>query len=276
MDPGAEIIYVEYGGKIMSKICTSCGASMNDNQVFCPNCGAQVTGGGAPAPQPQQQYTQPQQQFAQQPQPQYQQPQMQQNYDQPQAYGQQQGNYYDQPQQPQQYGQPQQFGQPAPAFAGGYAAPAPKKKTGLIIGIIAAVVVVAAVVVFILLRKNGTLDGNYKKPIDDFYSGISSGDYKKTLDAMYIGDESYTEEDYEDYDYGATGMTISWKEKSKTKLTKDEINKINDDYEVKKNKVTAGYRVDITLTYTYQGESETEDDTITVVKCSKGWKILPE
>ncbi|TWH19231.1 hypothetical protein [Prauserella rugosa] len=69
-------------------------------------------------------------------------------YGQPDPYGQQQ--QYGQPYGQQPYGQPGQYGQQYGMYPGGPGGEPPKKKTGLIIGIVAGIVVVAAGVFAIL------------------------------------------------------------------------------------------------------------------------------
>ena len=108
------------------KNCTTCGAPLEDNAVFCGNCGSSLDSG---APQ----------------QPQFNQPQ------------------FNQPQQP-QFGQPQQFGQPFNPNQGFQAGGAAVKQGSnkALIGIIAAVVAVGVIVLVLFLF---VFKGDYKKDI---------------------------------------------------------------------------------------------------------------
>lgn len=92
----------------MAKFCTNCGTPIKEGSLFCDNCCARLDGAPAPAAQPPVQ--QPQQ------------------YDQPIPQQYQQPQQYEQPPVQPQYQQPQ-YAYPQPAQQ-------PKKKTGLLIGLI--------------------------------------------------------------------------------------------------------------------------------------------
>lgn len=141
------------------KFCPNCGNQVDDSAKVCGYCGTPFVQPEAPAQPAQPQFQQPAQpQFEQPAQPQFQQPAQPQFQQPAQPQFQQPAQpQFQQPAQPQfqqpQYQQPYQQGGFAPAY--GQPQPA-KKKTGLIIGIIAAVVVIAVAVVLILVLGGGT------------------------------------------------------------------------------------------------------------------------
>ena len=130
----------------MARFCTNCGNPLEDDAIFCDNCGARLNAQpnprpGPPNPQPQQQNDQPPRQY-QQPAQQYQQP--------PQQYQQPPQPQY---QQPQPYAAYHQVGMTPPPVSPTPAQPR-KKKTGLVVGLILGFLLLAAaaVVAFLLLR----------------------------------------------------------------------------------------------------------------------------
>ncbi len=128
-------------------ICSKCGKTVSNGQAFCTNCGSPVNTVGQQMQTPQ---GQPNMYYRQAPQGQqsvnYQQaPQGQQSMNYQQAPQGQQSMYYQQPMQGVQYG----YGQPQK----------PKKKTGLILGIVGGVVAVI-VIALIALFKLGSEDDN--------------------------------------------------------------------------------------------------------------------
>ena len=122
---------------------------LDDNAVFCNQCGASFgSSSGAGFQQPQQpQFNQPQQ-------PQFNQPQQPQ-FNQPQQFGQPQQPQFNQPQ---QFGQPQPFGQPA--FQGGAAVKQGSNKTVFVIIGIAVAALVVGLILFLFVFKS-----DYKKDI---------------------------------------------------------------------------------------------------------------
>lgn len=141
------------------KFCPNCGNQVDDSAKVCGYCGTPFVQPEAPAQPAQPQFQQPAQpQFEQPAQPQFQQPAQPQFQQPAQPQFQQPAQpQFQQPAQP-QFQQPQ-YQQPYPqgGFAPAYGQPQPaKKKTGLIIGIIAAVVVIAVAVVLILVLGGGT------------------------------------------------------------------------------------------------------------------------
>lgn len=121
--------------------CTQCGYQNPEDSRFCRQCGAPLQSQGETAPQPAPAQPDPSETQTQQP-PQYQPPQQE-------AYAPPPQPPYNQPQQP--YAQ-QPYAQQPP-----YQGAPKKKKTGLIIGLIAGgVVLIAAAVVLILIFTGGT------------------------------------------------------------------------------------------------------------------------
>ena len=254
---------------------------MNDNQVFCPSCGAQVAGVASkvqPQPPQQPQYFQPQppQQFAQ---PQYVQPQ-----------GVPQQGYVPGGYQPAPYPQPTKMGAGVPKTKG----------KGLVIGLIAGGVAVIAVVVVLIVvfagKKNSKSEGtknkggtvkNYEDLVEIYVNAYNTGNADGIIDNMYVGDHPLTDDQKDDLDdacsdvrdfldeqYGS-GAVLTYEISEKTPFDQDTIEEANQLFGTNGDKVTEGYSIYLDLTV--KGEDATFEDNLLVVKCSKGWMIaLPD
>ena len=175
--------------------CQKCGKQLSADERFCSSCGAPAPAEEAAPVQPAQPVQPEQQAYYQQQQPV--QPE-QQTYYQPQ-----QQAYYQQPVQP--YGQPVMYAQP-------------KRKTGLIVGLIigAAVVITGIVLLIVLLGGSGGsggLNGVYSINSGECY-GFFYNDYLVISDGSY-NTYSYTKatpsssDVYAEYTMSGNGGTVN-------------------------------------------------------------------
>lgn len=124
----------------MAKFCPNCGNPIDEGAVFCDNCGCMLT--AQPNPQPEQPYEQPEQQYAQPSQ-------------QPLQPTQQYAPYSQPMQQPYQSNQPYSQSDVQP----------PKKKTGLIVGLILAGVAVTFFIVILVVLIIPMMNPHKENPL---------------------------------------------------------------------------------------------------------------
>lgn len=257
----------------MSKFCQNCGNQLDDNVVFCPNCGAkEELPAAAPAPEAPI-YTAPAPEA-----PAYTAPQAP-------AYGAPEAPAYTAPQAP-------VYGAPAYAAPEGYAAPAPKDNKKLIIGIIAAVAAIAVIVVLALVLFGGGR-GGYLGAIDT-YLEVREGDIDAIADLApaeyweYIEDEEeislddVLEECNRQYEQAMEHMSYtpsySFSETACEELDADEVELIGEAldkrYGVKASTVTAVYEVEGMLEASYSGYEDTNEANLVVAEIDGEYYII--
>ena len=156
------------------------------------------------------------------------------------------------------------------------------KKIAIIGGIVAAVIVV--VIAFIAL-----LGGGYKKPLDNYFSGIQKTNEKTYLkaypefakdDLEDKYDKEYLEDMKENFEkeYGDK-LKISYKVLDKTKLDKDDLKSAKESLEKKyddeKIKITDGYEVAVKITIKGSDDKEVTYTSFKVYKVNGKWCMLP-
>ncbi|MBQ3084499.1 MAG: zinc-ribbon domain-containing protein [Clostridia bacterium] len=261
----------------MSKFCQNCGNQLDDNAVFCPNCGAKdELPAAAPAPEAPA-YTAPQA-------PAYTAPQAP-------AYGAPEAPAYTAPQAP-AYGAPEApaytapqapvYGAPAYAAPEGYAAPAPKDNKKLMIGIIAAVAAIAVIVVLVILLFGGGR-GGYLGAIDTSID-VDLGDFDAIADLAPEEYWAWVEDEYDmsvdeiiercDERYGDSvseiSVSVSFSEEECEELDSDEVEGIAEaleaEYDIKASNVSAVYDVKGEYTASWNGYEDSDTQTYSVVE----------
>jgi len=157
-----------------------------------------------------------------------------------------------------------------------------KKKIAIIGGIIAVAIVV--VILFIAL-----LGGGYKKPLDNYFSGIQKTNEKTYLkaypefakdDLEDKYDKEYLEDVKENFEkeYGDK-LKISYKVLDKTKLDKDDLKSAKESLEKKyddeKIKVTEGYEAAVKITIKGSDEKDVTYTSFKLYKVNGKWCMLP-
>lgn len=169
-------------------------------------------------------------------------------------------------------------------------AAAPSKKNNIIAVAIAAIAIVLIVVLFASL-----LGGGYQKPIKRLYKSIDKMDWDTFAKAYTEDYADYFEEnrldnydrDFEEYcedtlemyeEVVGDDVEVSYKVVDKYKLTKDQLDDLEDDYKDEydeKLKVSKGYSV--MVLETIKGEDESVKDWTEYIVCKvegEGWKII--
>lgn len=303
--------------------CTNCGNPVSDNAKFCPSCGAVLNQDSQPisaqqpqpAPQPQAEAPAPQpapapQETAapapEQSQPTYAAPA-------PAAAPEPAPNYQAaayQPAQPSSQPAMSSTYPPAasalygaqPAYAGTttYAPPAPKKKTGLIVGICVGGVVVIAAVVLLILWLTGVFGGSNGSPkavAESYVSAIMQPegvDGQAILDllpdqlvneAIAEGSFSSEREMAESLEYAAGtvaeslqyledyGISYEYTVGQGTPVSESELSSVQDAYQEYNINVGAAQTVEVVFTLSYQGETMEETIEVPVVQIGGSWYL---
>ena len=249
------------------KFCGNCGTQMNDEERFCPACGADTIGA---------QNAGQQQQGAAQP---YSQPMY--TYD---TAGQQQN--VNQP-----YSQPVYGQQPT-------ASPVPANimKKLPIIAAAAVVVVILAIFFFRCVVGSGSL--TMKGAVNNYYKAVETGKGKKIVDACLSNpmlnaiceEEDMTrmevrkelEADYDEYSVKIDYRKI--KIEDKEKYDKEDVKELNEDCKDSTDinpHIKKMYEVEVSYEYRYYSFGEWSDwqertETITTYKSNGNWYVLPD
>lgn len=251
----------------MSKLCSNCGFSMEDNDRFCPVCGTAVASEVPAEPAP------------------VEEPVVAENPAEPQK------TPYTPPYKP----YPQPSAQSTPV--------APKKKNPLkkIITIVITLLIVGVIgfVAFFVMDNFGlfgnfTYKGAIKNCFDVVYYGKTNhledlapdeywdymeeendfdfDDYQEQADKNYANRVENLEEEYGD-DY-----KVKYKITSKSEISKSKLKKIakalKESYDIKSSKVTKGYKLRLELTISGSEDDSEEKSTIYALKISGKWYIV--
>ena len=149
--------------------------------------------------------------------------------------------------QPQAYGQPMNpaYGQPP------FMQPVKKKKTGLIIGIIAALAVIATAIILIIVLGGNKKNNTYKAALKTFITGINEQNLNKMYSVLPEPGVRYAKNEIEKYWEGADyyfnehldvdEYTVSYKITSV-----ESMNNQNDLYLIEGDLLMYGYQCDVT------------------------------
>lgn len=299
--------------------CTNCGNPVSDNAKFCPSCGAVLSQDSQPVPSQQSQpapqsqaeapvpqpVAPPQEAVApapSQPQPASGEPvaaapEPAPNY---QAAAYQAAQPGGQPAAPSAYSPAAYGAQPAYAGTTTYAPPAPKKKTGLIVGICAGGAVVVAAIVLVILWLTGVFGGSNASPkavAERYVSALTQSDGvdgQALLDLMpdrlvqeLIADGEYSSEaELADDMESATGsiseglaymesygVSYQFTVGEGTPVSNSTLSDIQDAYQEYGMNVTAAQDVEINFTYSLGEHQESQTETIPVVQIDGSWYL---
>ncbi|SDB07585.1 zinc-ribbon domain-containing protein [Ruminococcaceae bacterium FB2012] len=265
----------------MSKFCSVCGASLPDDATFCTSCGAPQ------APNNQFQQPAPDNQFQQAPNNPYPQPAPQQPAGSDSA----------------AYSMLDAIGQPGTAPGMYQQAPAaakpgftltPKAKKIIILGCAGAAAVAVIIILLIVL-----LGGGYKKPVDNLVKALETGkgEYyvstlaeveKKSLEEDYVTNSSKYDTLAEYYDdkfesrkesladrYG-DNFSISYSIADKKEVSESRLKSYASTYKSyfgKKVDVSAGYTLQLEVTWKGSDKDEDGDKSVTVLKVDGDWVL---
>lgn len=252
----------------MSKLCSNCGFSMEDNDRFCPVCGTAVASEVPAEPAP------------------VEEPVVAENPAEPQKAP------YTPPYKP----------YPRSAEPASPAAAAKKKnplKKILTIAITLLIVGVIGFVAFFVMDNFG-LFGNftYKGAVKNYVQFYGYGktellkdlapkefwDYLEEEDGVDFDEaQEIIDKKYEDFDemieeeYGED-YKVKYKTKSKSEVSKSKLKKIakalKEDYDIKSSKVTKGYKLKLEVSFSGSEDEGEEDLTVYVLKISGKWYLV--
>ncbi len=202
---------------------------------------------------------------------------------------------------------PAEFMQPQPP-APAAAAANPNKKKGIIIAAAAVLLAVIGVLVwFLFLRGESEPEvADYEQPVSQLFNGINQKDGRLCMESMatdhwknykteyrYDGDKSRFNDYYDDlcdrmtenleefFEEAADGWNVekikySYRITGKTRLDEYELRDFEDEDLYESDELTAGYELKVKMTVKGDDRSESSNGTLKVVKCSEGWKLVPE